>query len=399
MTFDLIVDGQVNGQFFLRQPAHNIVQHINDLRDIREKETQKMIVDTFIDTIEHTLSSFQSRKELLWWIRSDLNHSFKILEGKVPCYALPLSHVLHTDEGMSGSLRNTVPCIAFEVKKRLSNLNNEFHFDDKALLRALEDSSCQMNVMFRGQGEKEVKSLALVIRQIVYSDEEVCRKAREEILLNDHFHKMVEKVTQWTSGRSGMRSVNAEVSHRIKKTSRKLSVKKREMDILRSNASDKIRVMQRLHQTADNSDNADKMLLSIKETKTALDDEIQNIESEYITLLATQKLKRIDVTKNAIADLLKKYCYSIFDNVVRNGRAYALSMELRRPWDVMFKEFKGQNKTSQEFLVLEDLTKQLERTIELVQLTWNQMDTMCAYDNKPYEHFLEKSSSMISAMC
>jgi len=397
VEFDSLVDGRINGQFYLQPvPIGDIVLHIKKLRDSRQRETHKMIVDSVIDTIKHTLSSPQSET---WWIRSDLNVSFNILEGKVPCYSLPLSHVLLPEAGKSGPPW----CIFANVNQQVSDLllDKDLSFDNKALLSALEYSSpfgpvsLMKNVAFICQGE-ENEMESLIIRQIVYSDEEADRMAREETLLNMFFQRMVEQVKLWTNNRSGMRSVNAEVSHRIRETSRKRLDKKKELDVIRSNSSDKMRVMQSFHQLADNEDDTNEIFAKMKETKAAMDDKLEMVESEYAELLTKQKLKRIEVTKNAIADLQKKYCFLVQQKVLRNGRVYALSMNLRRPWEESFREFKRHFQDSFVVLSPDILTNQLERTLDFAHFAWNNMESMSKYDNAPYTQFLQKSTSVVS---
>ena len=399
--FDAIVDRSINGTFFYRpQSANDVVNHIKELRTLREEETHKKILDALIDAIwtKYILRKLPMKRGELF--RPDFVRTFGLLGGKVKCFALPLDQVLLSN-GASGE---EYPSMFAEVKKRLPSLDSIFHFDNDAFCKALQYVSPFGRVAFEenvqyvlADGGQERGIPSLVIAHIIYSAEEAEGKTSEEDLLKQYFSKMIDMLTIWSTQRSGIRSILAEVTHRQRRITHRVAETKRELEICRSNSIDKIKLMQRFHQLAKVGEEADKLLNDIRETKDKMEGDIKVLEKQYKEAKwKKENTERIDITNQAIADMQKKCCFGLFEKINRNGRAFAMSNDLRRPWDTNFdmNAYSRQGNNLQESRVVlnpNDLITQLEKVLSSIKFVWAQMENMAQYENEPFKDFTDSS--------
>lgn len=370
-----------------------IVNDIAHLRNQRLKETEKQILDHII--IE--LKSFQGGI-----FRNDIEKKFGLFGNKVKCYAIPLKEIVLSVNNPSSIFQ--------KVKDSLQRLDSLFSFDNSMLKDALNFKSpfglvaSIENVTY--QCEKDERTLqSLVIAQHIYSEEEAARKEQEEQLLFFHFEKMECRVDDWASTKYGIRSTNAEISQRIKKITKVFSEAKRDLRRFRCESEDKVKIMERrladynqnqpydFHFIA-NEDAAEKLRVALQKTKMENCKNIEEMEKRFFDAKARmeQDNRRINIRNQAIADMKAKCCCHVFKKVYSNGRAYALSNNLQRPWDSEFN--RNHQQMERSYLPLPKLIENLDSIVESMDFVWTNMVDM--KQNQVYNRFQSRTITIRS---
>jgi hypothetical protein len=298
-----------------------IVKDIIQLKKRREQQTHKTILDFIISN----LASMNASKVRF---RNDIKKRFSMLENKVDCFAIPLSYVLLSDDNTS--------TIFNKVKTHLCELDSLFSFDNTMLRESFKFTSpfgqiaSIENVTYSlGQNTPDDTLVSLVIAKHIYSEQEAARKSEEEKILFSYFATMEDIINEWASTKQGIRSVNAEVSQRMKNIHKAHNAYKKELRSFRSESADKIKIMQRRLDDYDKKqpydfhfitdDNAAKKLRSTLENTTIkTKEDIAILEHKYLNAKEQKENeKRITLRSKAIDECGKHCCHKIYEMVCR----------------------------------------------------------------------------------
>ena len=397
--FDKIVDNIANGKFFYKtQPVDDLVQHIKDLRKLRERQYQKNICDAVIDEIQTIYILNEIWQGTFIFFRSNMKHTFSILEGNVDCYTVPMDQL-------------EIPCIVTTdsenlfliVKKKLAELDAIYTLKNDDIIKALLDYKSPFgsvafikNVKYMDGDSCTVWKESLVIRKVIYSEEEASSKRSEEEMLIQFYKKMTAKIAHWSKEDKGTKSINKEVVCRQRQIIRKRNEAKISLHKYRSDTIAKMKKMRKMYKTP-----RDENCKKIEEAKKILEVNIEELEEKYEEAkLISQQMRKLQIRTTAINDMKKKCCHHLYEKVVRNNRALSSRSHLRRPWDNGYQGYKEECrslKDSNIVLSQKDLNNQLEKVLTLTQFSWDEMEHMHIYDNEVYDKFLG-SHSLISAV-
>ncbi len=409
-----MIDKSVNGSFYHKTTqiaTRKLVKDIRELRGRRDIETQKLILDTILEVIRHRLrlmhTGSHSKTGGRFLILDNIEHRFNLLEGKVECYATPLDEVLIPDTEVTGS---TPVSIMHEVKEVLSELDSVFNFDNNTLLWALKYVSPfgRVSIQERVTYGRVFKKKSLVIAKHIYSDEEARRRNDENDTLKVYFTKMVQKIEEWASSKPGRRSIDTEVSSRIRAITRNVPRTKHAIEKYRTKAKEDLKKLQKRYDNyQDNKplryhliksdEDAERIRIELDEYPEKIKAELESLEKKYKEARSRKfgMLPKEDMEDVLIKQMKKKCCFFLFEKVYRNGRAYALSNGLKRPWESdEFNAYKVRCDDLEDSRIVidkSDLEKQLEQCIDYTSFSWTNMDDMSVYDCKIYDKFNDAS--------
>ena len=317
--FDKILDTSVNGNFFYFE--YSVKKNIKDiaaLKKRREQETHKKILDLILSE----LNLMNDPKTIF---RSDIEKTFSFLENKMDCFAIPLKYVLLNSDNAYTIFK--------KVKTHLYRLDSLFSFDNTTLSNAFKFSSpfgpiaCIQTVNYELGQNQDGSLLSLVIAKHIYSKQEAERKSEEEKVLYIYFKKMEDRVNDWASTKQGTRSINAEVSQRIKNINKAYHDCKKKLRSFRSESMDRVKIMQRrlndydkkqpydFHFILDDAA-ADKLKATLQETKEKIAENTTLLEEKYLNA-KQQKDDEIKTTmrNDAVDDMKIKCCHKVYEMV------------------------------------------------------------------------------------
>ncbi len=372
IKFDNMVDSCVNGLFFYNEfSVGQIVNDIGDLRDQRVKETHKKILDQIL----LHLKSFEGNT-----FSSDMQKRFGLFGNKVPCFAIPLEYVL---------LSATNPSSIFQkVKDALNDLDSLFSFDNAMLQDSFKFQSpygsvaSVENVTYALKDSKK-SMMSLVIAQHIYSEEEATRKEEEDEILYFHFKKMEVRIDTWAVTKHGIRSINAEISQRIKNHSKLFREAKQNLRTFRSESEDKVMIMERRLREYDenkpydfhliaNDAAAERLRVALQDMKRENGDNLLMLEKKFMDakIVKEEDRRRVNMRSRAISDMKIKCCNHIVLIVYTNGRAFALSKNLLRPWD---NDYVLDHQKERCYLPPLALQDKLDSTVASMNFVWTNM--------------------------
>ncbi len=321
IDFDLIVDSCVNGEFFFKKhKVKEIINNITDLKKRREQEMFKNILDCIINEL-NVIENEKSKRRLF----RNVKKKFGLFESEVDCFAIPLQFVLLSHDNS----------IFKKVKNCLHQKDTLFSFDDAMLSEAFKFNSPFGQVAAIEQVKytdehnsdyQETTLPSLVIAKHIYSEEEAERRRREESILYSHFAKMEDLIAAWALTKQGMRSINAEVSRRIKHASKVHNDLKKELRFFRAESNDTMqRIKNRLkdyndkqpfdlHFLADDN-SAQQLQLKLIEMEKEIDVNSALLEQKYLNAQRRKDEKWSDVRNTALGDMNKKCCYTFYELV------------------------------------------------------------------------------------
>ncbi len=413
-NFDQIIDKSVNGSFYnktTQNVTRKIVKDIRELRGRRDRETQKLILDTILDVIRHRLGLMRagshSKSEGSFLILDNIEHRFNLLEGKVECYATPLDEVLIPETEV---IEPVTVSILQEVKNALSTLDSVFNFSNHTLLWALKYVSPfgRVSIQERITYKRLFKKKSLVIAKHIYSDEEANRRNEEEDILKVHFTKMIQKIDEWANSKPGRRSINTEVASRMRAITRDVPRAKQAIEKYRTKSKEDQKKMQKRYDNykakkplryhlIKSDEDAERIRIELERYPEKIKAELIALEVKYKEARSRKftMLPKEDMEDILVQQMKRKCCFFLFEKVYRNGRAYALSNGLKRPWEFdEFNAYKVRCDELEDSRVVVDriaLVQQLEQCIDCTSLLWTNMDDMSAYDCKIYDKFNDGS--------
>ena len=174
---------------------------------------------------------------------------------------------------------------------------------------------------------------SIVIVKTIYTSEEVERRNEEDVMLKRYFLKLEQSIEQWAKRRNGARSINAEVSHRLKCLKQNLKLAKMSMRNL--NAKDLFLAESTLNiakqrsndyrekkpiecHFIENDAQAEAIIEEAKMNLIKIKKEISGKEEEIESLKSILDQKdRKTMLRNALKDIKTKYCFHIFEQVLK----------------------------------------------------------------------------------
>lgn len=343
--FDQWVDLHTNDKFFSTPTTIiDVVERVSSLREERQRTNHRRILEAILDILwgDSTSQKVSFDKAML---RDDVLRPWGRNKEKITCFAFPIKY-LFQKENPNCSLEPGIPSIHRMALEKLTDITHLFDLDEDAFLQALsfkgpygvvsrtekiiyEKCDCaDSNHNSIGCGTCKLESI--VISRIIYTDEEVRRRSKEEIKMKKYFKLLDECVTSFCKTKIGLKSIEAEIKLRMNKASNEIKELKIDLKKIRLKYSTlqeaaviankrkkdfdggKPYIFHRL-QTSNEALNivndAEENLGIMKEQYDYLLKEIKNKE------LQRKNRKRKEVERDVIFDLKDQFRFDIFNKV------------------------------------------------------------------------------------
>ena len=327
--FDDMFDRLLNSDFYLYQgTVEKCVDIVNNLYLQRLNEMHERMLNLLLEALWQN-KLFPSHKCLQISRRRGKKNE------KVSCFAIPLEIVFGEN-----NQNQQQTCNLFQyVKENMLDADDIFNFNQDDMMDALKFASPYgqvasiEKVSYTKSSTGGIITLdSIVIVKTIYTSEEVERRKEEDFTLRQYFLKLEQSIEQWSKRRNGARSINAEVSHRLKclkqnlkyaKVSFKdlnakdlflaestLNIAKQRSHDYRAKKSIECHFIENDAQAEAIINEAKTNLIKIKKEISSKGKEIESLKS-----LLEQK-DRKEMFRNAMNDIRIKYCFHIFEQVM-----------------------------------------------------------------------------------
>lgn len=360
-SFDQAVDEYINGEFF-KCPAtgEEIVASVTKLREDRETELYLTIIRTFLSVVSSLVKSRDPRfpessvysVQRPWGKDGELCNVWVISLQALLRETSPNLYYPDGKPSIFQLIGDALPPISFPFTVDLLKDSIRLYISPYGSIADTETvnfPSCDCMDEFRNKPKRHnpCNKPAVVICKSCYVEEEAYRRSEEEDELLQKFEEIEEEIRIWILTEEGKTLLEKEVKRR--KATLREEVQLREEMVL----GQQLKLKKAMDQAK--MVNSRKLLFeqgsayethgfhSLEEAIQAVnkaDSEIQvftdriDLLKEKITELKAQlELDWKTSCRQAIADLLEKYCFISYEEGVKVFRQKALDNNLNRHWD------------------------------------------------------------------
>lgn len=357
--FDEAIDSYINGEMYkCVANGQEIVSILSKLRDFRETELYLNVLNILLSILQEFSHDDRFGRAVLTTARRPWGRDGE----QVNVWVVSL-HALLRDTPRNRFQPEGRPSILSVMGERVKDATFPFTIDLlKDSLRLFMSPYGQVadTELFVYEGcdcidEKRRKPLfhvpceksSVVLVKTIFSEEEAERRAVEEKDLTMRFETIDNDIRLWLATTEGKNELKKEIKMRKVAWSQDIKLRSEmyKIELSKANAmveeiedikKRKIMLLDGLEYEEHELNSVEEADKLIKEQEVALEKQKKRNEKLFESRQKIIALRSMDdATMKRIAgdDLVQKYCYQLFETLVKEFRKYAIKENVRRPWD------------------------------------------------------------------